>query len=166
MYQKILLTLDGSPLARAAIGHAKTLAEGTDCAVTVLQVVESLDMTRLAMIPEAYESGRSLEEVAKGVHFARKSAAEGEVQRAAEILRNAGVEQVQPIVREGLPANVILDTATSEDANAIVMATRGHSGLGREVTGSVAEFVLRHAGPLAVVLVGPRTADPATGQWT
>ena len=43
------------------------------------------------------------------------------------------------------------------------MATRGHSGLGREVVGSVAEYVLRHAGPVAVVLVGPRAAVAVAG---
>ena len=64
----------------------------------------------------------------------------------------------------GRAADVIVDTATEERASAVAMATRGHSGLGREVVGSVAEYVLRHAGPLATVLVGPRAAVPARSE--
>jgi nucleotide-binding universal stress UspA family protein len=39
------------------------------------------------------------------------------------------------------------------------MPTRGHGGLGREVVGSVAEYVLRQPGEAAVVLVGSRAAS-------
>ena len=158
MYDRILLTLDGSELARGAIAHAIELAKGTGSEVVVLEVVDSIETDRLRMLGEGYEFGAeaSADELAERLHGSMTQAAHKEVEAAAEALRAGGVSTVRTTVAEGLAGNVILDVATKEGAGAVVMATRGHSGLGREVTGSVAEYVLRHADDLAVMLVGPR----------
>ena len=164
MYSKLLLTLDGSELARGAIAHAAELARGAHSEVAVLEVIETPETLRLRMITEAYGmSGSNPDDLAQSAHFTKKQAVEHDLEAAAEALRGAGVGAVTTLVREGLPTNTILDTAEEIGAGAIVMATRGHSGLGREVVGSVAEYVLRHAGPVAVVLVGPRAAVAVAG---
>jgi nucleotide-binding universal stress UspA family protein len=163
MYSKILLTLDGSELGKAAIPHAAQLASGSDTEVIALSVTDTLEQLRLRMITEAYEvdPNHDPNEAAKSTHFIQQRDAKQQLADAEKQLRDAGVQSVRTVVHEGLPGNVIVDTALAEGAGAVVMATRGHSGLGREVVGSVAEYVLRHAGPLAVVLVGPRGAMPA-----
>ena len=158
MYRHILLTVDGSDLSSSAIPHAAELA-GSDTEVAVLEVIPTERQLAVEMsgaLFEIVEGSSSIEEQLKSAHFVRKQHADSHVSEAVEQLRAAGVKSVQGIVTEGIAANVILDQADQLGSNAIVMATRGHSGLGREVLGSVAEYVLRHAGPRAVVLVGPR----------
>ncbi|MDA1062312.1 MAG: universal stress protein, partial [Chloroflexi bacterium] len=162
MYSKLLLTLDGSELARGAVAHAAELAGDSAAEVAILEVIDGPEVLRMRMLTEAYEmAGSNPDELAQSAHFTQKQAAERHLEAAAEVLRAAGVGTVTTMVREGLAANTILDTAAEIGAGAIVMATRGHSGLGREVVGSVAEYVLRHAGGAAVVLVGPRAAGAA-----
>ena len=46
MYKKVLVTLDGSALARAALGQAATLAAGTGAEVVVTEVIEPLETLR------------------------------------------------------------------------------------------------------------------------
>jgi nucleotide-binding universal stress UspA family protein len=164
MYDKILLTLDGSELARAAIPHAAQLAGHTDTEVTLLTVLETEAALAVRVVAESadeiYEGQDvSTEELAHDAHEMRRIAAQEELQHAEEQLRASGVANVQQALVDGLAGNAIVDYAQEAGAGAIVMATRGRSGLGREVVGSVAEYVLRHAGPAAVVLVGPRSSS-------
>jgi nucleotide-binding universal stress UspA family protein len=159
MYKKVLVTLDGSALARAALGQAATLAAGTGAEVVVTEVIEPLETLRREAEGQ-YEftdgdAGR-IAALAQEMHFTRRDRARAELERAADELKAASVERVRTELAEGLAGNEIVNLAQREDCDAIVMATRGHGGLGREVIGSVAEYVLRHAGRMAVVLVGPR----------
>jgi nucleotide-binding universal stress UspA family protein len=48
-------------------------------------------------------------------------------------------------VREGVPAEEILQLAEETDSRLIVMGTHGRTGLGRLLAGSVAEAVMRRA---------------------
>jgi len=161
MYQKILLTVDGSTLSEAAISQAASLAAGADTEVVVLEVVDTLDTLRRQALGE-YEltdgDRARIEALAEETNFTRRDRARSEVESAESELRTAGVQNVRTVIAEGLAGNEIVDLATKEGVDAVVMATRGHGGLGREVVGSVAEFVLRHAGRAAVVLVGPRSS--------
>ena len=52
------------------------------------------------------------------------------------------------------PADAILRVSAEEQADLIVMATHGRSGMRRLILGSVAEEIMRHA-TLPVVLVRP-----------
>jgi nucleotide-binding universal stress UspA family protein len=105
----------------------------------------------------AFETSQSQEEIAHSTYLARKERAERDLLAASEELKSAAINAESEIV-DGLAGTAILDAAERYGADAIIMATRGHGGLGREVLGSTAEYVLRHAGATAVVLVGPRAA--------
>lgn len=165
MYDRILLTLDGSERSRAAIPHAAALASGGAAEAYVLSVIEPLDAVQRRTLVEAYEfhSGdpERIREIATSRYNVHRNAAEDELHRAAEQLKAAGLTTVHEELREGEPGNVIVDTAQEVGAGAIVMATRGHGGLGREILGSVAEYVLRHAGDTAVVMTGTRASAKA-----
>jgi nucleotide-binding universal stress UspA family protein len=165
MYKRILLTLDGSQLARAATRQAQALAGGTDTEVVVFEAVAPLSALRTRFVGEGYPftGGRpeAIEEMAENQHFILREAAHAEVERAAQELRDAGVKATTD-VQDGAAGNAILDAAERYGADAIVMATRGHGGLGREIVGSVAEYVLRHAGDRAVLLAGPRATHART----
>jgi len=159
MYKKVMLTLDGSALARAAIGQVATLVSGTGAEVVVVHVVQPMDTLRnVAWGFYELTDGEptKVEGLAEQWHFERNQRAMAEVARAESELRAAGIEHVRTEVVDGMAELVITGMAVREGCDAIVMATRGHGGLGREVIGSVAEYVLRHAGKMAVVLVGPQ----------
>ena len=165
MYSKILLTLDGSELSKAAIPHAAQLARDTDTEVVILEVIDPSATALMRTVTAAFDTftAHSSEEMEKSANFIQKRDAGRHLEEAAAALKEAGVRNVTSEIREGDPGNEILDTASSRGCGAVVMATRGHSGLGREVAGSVAEYVLRHAGATAVVLVGPRGATAEGG---
>lgn len=159
MYQRVLLTIDGSRLSQAAVPHAAhVVAPGGD--VRVITVVRQREQVRTDLMGSAHEfivpGATDLDDlVAQVSETERQSAAD--VLKAAELELSAlGVKPVHVAVREGHAGNAIIDAAHEYDSQVIVMGTRGHSGLGREVVGSVAEYVLRHAGEAAVLLIGTR----------
>jgi nucleotide-binding universal stress UspA family protein len=70
---------------------------------------------------------------------------------AAEHLRAAGA-RVDTAVRGGDPAHQLIEAATEAGADLIVTGSRGATGLGRLLLGSVARGVLQHA-PCSVMIV-------------
>jgi nucleotide-binding universal stress UspA family protein len=139
MYQCILLTLDRSPLAEQALPHAVALARACEARLELLSVVPLSD----------------------GDHEASTSTREDGERQGAETrdylagmaarLEEEGL-QVGAAVRFGDVAAEVLHHAEASEADLIVMATHGRSGLGRWVYGSVADHVLRHA-TMPVLLV-------------
>jgi nucleotide-binding universal stress UspA family protein len=83
-----------------------------------------------------------------------KSEAEQNLGRYAEPLRARGLE-VETIVREGYPATVIEEEALEQQADLIVIGTRGLSGLKHLLLGSIAERVVQKA-PCPVLTVKTR----------
>jgi nucleotide-binding universal stress UspA family protein len=66
-------------------------------------------------------------------------------QKLRELVPETAGVTIDCLVREGYPANEILETALEIGASMIVMGTHGRTGLGRLFMGSVAEEVLRKA---------------------
>ena len=62
---------------------------------------------------------------------------------------------VSSLAQSGFPADLIVDTADERQADLIVMATHGYSGIKRWALGSVADKVL-HATKTPLVLVRAR----------
>ena len=73
----------------------------------------------------------------------------------AKDLRDAGI-QVEEVTREGYPATVIEEEAVRQEADLIVIGTRGLSGIKHLLLGSIAERVVQKA-PCPVLTV--RIAD-------
>ena len=95
------------------------------------------------------DSGRT----ADGAHIIidLREVAESLVQRAAHDARSKGIE-VETHVREGQPAEVIIDVANQEQADLIVVGSRGLTGIKRYLLGSVSSKVSEHA-PCSVMVV-------------
>ncbi len=145
MYRRILVTLDGSPLAEQVLPHVKAVLEcRTGVHVFLLSVAQVVDLAAAsAMVyPMAVYPGEAFDEA-------------GERQRVEDDLRNylhgvekdlvqAGVE-VSSEVRFGNPPNEIISYAHDIQADLIAMCTHGRSGIARWTYGSVADRVLRVA---------------------
>ena len=66
-----------------------------------------------------------------------------------------GIDKIFRFTPEGLPEKEILNIACEWQADLIVMGTHARSGLNRILTGSVAEYVVRHA-EIPVMLTPPK----------
>lgn len=139
MTDTILLPTDGSAPATVAARHASLLAAGFDAEIHVLSVVP--------------EGGAF-----HGVDDPGE-AAEAAVESATTEL---GDVSVTTAVREGDPAETIVEYADAAHADLIVMGTHGRTGVRRMVSGSVTEHVTRAADvPVFTVRGDGETPAPA-----
>lgn len=137
MYKKILLPLDGSELAEAAIPHAKNLALAFDAEVTLISVIEPITMyTQPGMIGPVMDVPIDIEDE---IRAANKYLDEVKSKLVAENIR------IEAVTLTGYPAVQICDYAEENGIDIIVMSTHGRSGIQRWVYGSVADRILRAA---------------------
>jgi nucleotide-binding universal stress UspA family protein len=134
VYRRVLVPLDGSPLAESVLPLLMEIAGPLDMAIALVRVLEPVP-------PMAVEGTR---------HFvpddieARRRDAEEYLAPIAAGLRARGVDTTWE-VRVGRPESEILTAARERETDLIAMSTHGRSGLGRLLFGSVAEQVLRRA---------------------
>jgi len=75
----------------------------------------------------------------------------GEIRQAVEVFLEktkqdlGGGNNIQTLVKDGDPASTIIDTATSLQADIIVLGSHSRRGLEKILMGSVAEKVLHHS---------------------
>jgi nucleotide-binding universal stress UspA family protein len=134
MYKKILIPLDGSDLAKKALGQAERLAMTFGAEIMLFQVVPFLPI---------YGSPELVTPLI--VDEKQKESAERYLTNLAEELKQRG-HKVTAIVKTGQQVAVeIIDFAKEAEADLIVMCTHGRSGITRWVLGSVALKVLTRA---------------------
>ncbi len=140
MYKKILIPTDGSETANKAVAHALSLADALGAEVYGIYVV---DISAFAGIPTEI------------VWENMKNLLEDESKKALELINKKAEEKgikFEKIVKEGVPAEEIVDTAKEIGADLIVMGTSGRTGLDKFLLGSVAEKVIRTSScPVLVV---------------
>lgn len=150
MFDRMLVCLDGSKLAEQILPCAEAQALRFGSKVTLLQVV-TLSSAELAGAGSSPYVGQL---IAEQMQIAEKDA-NAYLQSVAQSLREKGL-QVDTVVLQGTPAGeVIVSYASKNKVNLIAIATHGHSGLGRIVFGSVADFVLRQSG-LPILVIKPK----------
>jgi nucleotide-binding universal stress UspA family protein len=135
---RILVPLDGSDLAAAAVPEAaRSVAPGGHLVLaTVLPPAASgTGGTCPAGVPAHALAQHRLESVALE-------------------LRRRGLRATAVVLTAGDPAAALVDLATLEEVDLIVLATHGRGGLGRWLYGSVADAISRTA-PVPVLLVRP-----------
>lgn len=125
---RILVPLDGSELAEAALADAFDLAARDGAVVMLMRAAE-------ARVLPGYDP--ILAEV-EAVTDAEKYLADLKAK-----LDGRGFRNVETHVWYGPPAASIIEAVGYYKADLIVMSTHGRSGIGRLIFGSVAESVLR-----------------------
>jgi nucleotide-binding universal stress UspA family protein len=140
--KSILVPLDGSISAEAALTPAVDLARDKAARLVLLRAAEAHTLVadpteaQVAAVREAEEYLASLR---------------------ARVERGGGVETVDVAVWYGPPAEAIAEAAMYRKVDLIVMSSHGRSGLGRLVLGSVAETVLRST-TVPILLIRPGNA--------
>ena len=131
MLRRILVGLDGSPLAETILQTVRALAARLGSEIVLLHVTHVPEMVR------AMDPGPTLGEVVEQ----ERVRAQSYLEKVTERIAGAGFA-VQTAVCAGEAAAEIVRYAERERVDLIALATHGRSGMQRWVYGSVADAVL------------------------
>jgi nucleotide-binding universal stress UspA family protein len=157
----ILLGFDGSEDARAAIEQAGKLLGGQP--MTVLTVWEPFIelLTRTS-----YGVGAMVDTLDIGaIDASNREGAERRAEEGAELARKAGLD-AQPLAcaQDGTIADAILKQADELDAAAIVVGSRGLTGIKSILLGSVSHRLIQHADRAVIVVPSAAVATARAGR--
>jgi len=134
--KEILVPLDGSGEAESVLPYLRDLAPKFDSRVHILGVGIGIKTRRVNRLLEDY------------------------TKRIASSLQSDNIK-AEPVIRYGIAADKILDFTVEKEADLIIMATHGRSGITRWWMGSVAEKVISEA--IAPVLLVRSKRPTKTG---
>jgi nucleotide-binding universal stress UspA family protein len=143
MYKKILVPLDGTPLAEAVLPHAEALAKSEGAEIVILRVAVTPDENIFHHNPA----------LGKRIITTIEEESEHYVEAEVAEVEKDGVK-VSGIMREGLIPETILNVADETHADVIAMSTHGRSGIKRWLQGSVSDTIVRDA-HIPVMLIHP-----------
>ncbi|MFZ1042202.1 MAG: universal stress protein [Anaerolineales bacterium] len=145
MYKRILVPLDGSPLAEAILPHAEVIAKAMEAEIILLYVIPG-PAAEFSVDPHTI-----------AIDVLQDAEAEMKIYLKNECSK---VEKegfrVTYLIREGIVVDTILDVAQVMQANMIAMSTHGRTGALRLLFGSVTEGVV-HQSPLPVLVIRPKS---------
>ena len=143
MFNRILVTLDGSSLAERAIPHAEKFARIFGSSIVLLQVLDPTSyhenpnpVDPLSWQIRKAEADMYMQKIAEKV---RKNLQEGTPQNQG---LNDVKDRVEYCIREGKTAENIVNFAHSEDIDLLVISTHGSGGLSRWNVSSVTQKVI------------------------
>jgi len=142
VWQRMIVPLDGSPLAERVIPHAADLAGPLGLEIVLMRVFG----VPTPVFAEDY--GTYVEELWTQLEDeAQKYLAEKKQKLLAQ-----GLTKVATIATAGFPAEKIIDAARQRKDALVAMSTHGRSGFNRFAMGSVTDRVVRHGGdPVLIV---------------
>ena len=137
-WKTILVGIDGSQSSRSALRWAADQAERNQCEIVALNAWTWTLMlggaaTSVGEVPDPAEAATSVL-----------------LQSIVEELGENPPVKVQPVVKEGNPARILIDM--SADADLLVVGTRGHGGFAGLLLGSVSQHVDAYARCTVVVV--------------
>lgn len=137
MYRKILVPLDGSTFAEAALPLALALSRKTNAGIHIVSVVEPIP----ALAYDEWEA-------------AARDWSEDYISIVAERIRGEAGGEVTTGLRSGHVVETLLNEAGATHADLVVMATHGRGALSRAWLGSAADAIMRQA-KMPVLFVRP-----------
>lgn len=133
MFRRIVVPLDGSPLAEKALLHVLQVASPSSTELVLVNVIETYRYSAATMEMAPIDV---LSYVRSGIDaYMEEQRCQLEAQQYT----------VRTRILEGDAAEGILGVADAINADLILMTTHGRSGVARWALGSVAERVLHHA---------------------
>ena len=148
MLKRILVPLDGSPLAESALAVAARIAHSSDGTIVLLRVIG----VPTTYTPYVYGSDMAQSpQLAEDLIDIEQENAEKYLAEIARLDILIGI-QVESTVIPGSAGMAIIDTAKEENVDLIVMSSHGEMGFKRLALGSVALHVSRHS-PVPVLVL-------------
>lgn len=146
-FHRIMVLLDGSPLAESVLPHAQALAAGEGAELILLRVVDTL----LAPNAMPYADIYRLDQTAI---IKARAAAHDYLDAHAEPLRAAGLTVHTQVTQDDEPWRAILTAAEANAVDLVAIATRGQGGMAKLFLGSTADKILRGC-TLPILLIHP-----------
>jgi nucleotide-binding universal stress UspA family protein len=149
MFEKVLVCLDGSPLAEQILpyiaGDSRSFKK-----IVLLKVIASPGLGLPIGVPG--EASGPVQTKSMLEHMEREiEETPAYLESKAQPLREMGMD-VECVVLQGAPTRTIIEYAHDNNFGLIAIATHGHSGLRHITLGSTAEYVLKNSGiPLLMV---------------
>ena len=159
-YERIMVTLDGSQFAAAALPHAARMAEAFGSQLTLFRVVNE---SRVALPNESGYPGMLVHEINEPSvrpNYEGAQSVSQQIDHAEQALKHLSADlqrrglEVTCAVDTGSPAKCIIEYAKQQEIDLVVMSTHGRAGLMKAVFGSVAQEVA-HKADCPVLLVRP-----------
>ncbi len=147
MFHRILVPVDGSPRSEAAIPVAARLARMTGGSVVLLRAISASFSYAFPLGPASIDQPL-LTETTRSV--------EGYLTHLADLPVFTGIE-TKTVYLTSPAVMAILDIATDEHCDSIVMTTHGRTGVARWALGSVARQISRWA-PIPLLLLRSTSA--------
>ena len=147
MYANILLSTDGSDVAKKGVKHGIALAKALNAQATIITVTEPLPVIE-------YVSGHAGGGISQQDWDAACQVRAGKVlDEARAMAEQIGISVELLHVSDAHPASAIIETAKSRGCDLIVMASHGRRGLRKLFLGSQTSEVLVD-GNVPVLVVG------------
>lgn len=153
---RILVPLDGSELAEAALDPALALARAAHARVVLLRVEP---WGAMAGAPELISYAGSTADIEREVTDALYTYLHGVKERLGDDV------PVEIVAERGVPGQVLIDYAHRPDVDLVVMATHGRGGWRRFVLGSTADRMVRSGVP-TLLIPPPAAREGAAAQAT
>ncbi|MBS3939712.1 MAG: universal stress protein [Actinobacteria bacterium] len=136
--RRLLVCLDGSATSASIVPTARTWATELGLELVLIHVTYPLGDPSIGEITVPVET----------------RVVADELRRTADELTQVGLNVRWHLVEDTQPASGIIHQAAHRDADLIVMATHGRTGLARILTGSVTTDVIRNA-PVPILTLRP-----------
>lgn len=134
--QKIIVPTDFSQLSQSAFNYAKDLAEQMNATIHLVYVLEKTPPF-LAM--------KSLDVTEEEIMKSMEEQALKQLKMSAEKLKDDSSINVIEVLRKGIDYEEIVKYSKENNADLVVIATHGHTGILHTLLGSVAEKVIRYS---------------------
>jgi nucleotide-binding universal stress UspA family protein len=158
-FERILVPLDGSAFANQVLPLARELAAKANAELVLLEAIAPSIEIQIGARP----FGRPIPRYDIVLEMLRRQATQ-DLAALANQQRANGL-RASTVVKNGPAAEAIVDEAAQCEADLIVMATHGYSGMKRWALGSVAHKVL-HGVTTPILLVRPQAVENRLGART
>lgn len=161
--KKILYATDLSETAVYAFSYAVSLAHRYDASVTILHVLAEFPGEQFITNMISTETWKEIkmrhyfEARNKLIGKKRDHIAMQEVIQAFSEEVNANKENRtfntdEILIKDGVPAEIIVQTAEKQNCDLVVMGTHGHGAIADVLIGSTARWVIKHS-PVPVLVI-------------
>ena len=145
---RVVVPLDGSPLAETALPYAVELATKLSLELDLVRVIDT-GGPYTALLDDA-KFVEALPEI--------KEEASGYLREVTARLAKQGLD-AHPRVLEGSPAREVVDFARDTAQDMVVITSHGRSGFTRWRLGSVAETLVRASGDPVLIIPSRQSAE-------
>lgn len=139
--KRVLACVDLSEYSKMTINYAIEVVRGLQAEILLLNVINQKDIDAVEGVTSHFPEGFSMETYLKRIKAERQTIIQ-------ELLKNnfpAEKAQIKILIRVGIPFDTILQTIETEQADLVVIASKGKSNLIGTLQGSNAEKVFRRS---------------------